>query len=216
MPATTKTLVWNGSAINKCDLCKRPIANEFVDGATRMGPWGILCPTCHRTHGQGIGIGKGQRYIRNHNTGQFVKVDEAKAPDTRPPKESRKLKLIDDLIHAQRTYTDESGLVKQLRASLERLTPVTLSQLATVIGVRTPQADIRTIGPLMREIEQRITELLDSRQYDADTYHHAICEHVCNEFQCWQTDEEDDKLPMWVMHVVAGMYRDWSADNDPA
>lgn len=64
--------VWMGSPITKCDLCKCQIKNVFVDGKTNMGPWGIMCFTCHRTHGCGLGLGRGQKY--RMNDGKWVKV----------------------------------------------------------------------------------------------------------------------------------------------
>lgn len=61
MPAATEK-TWEGSPITNCDLCHLPIVKEFVDGKTVYGPWAILCPSCHRAKGVGIGTGKGQRY----------------------------------------------------------------------------------------------------------------------------------------------------------
>lgn len=55
---------WMGSPPTKCDLCGRPFDKFFVDGKTRMGPWGMLCTGCHASHGIGLGTGKGQRYKR--------------------------------------------------------------------------------------------------------------------------------------------------------
>lgn len=47
-----------------CDVCLAILGNAFVDGKTHMGPWAVMCDTCHRRHGTGIGTGKGQRYAR--------------------------------------------------------------------------------------------------------------------------------------------------------
>ena len=56
---------WRGLPPNACQIlgpgCKG-ITETFVDGATRGGPWAIMCITCHRTHGVGLGTGKGQMY----------------------------------------------------------------------------------------------------------------------------------------------------------
>jgi len=46
----------------KCDICKIKIKEEYVDGATAMGPWANMCLECHKTVGIGLGIGKGQKY----------------------------------------------------------------------------------------------------------------------------------------------------------
>jgi len=54
------------SPVNECDLCDKPLKDEdyFVDGQTRFicGPWALMCPACHETHGNGLGLGKGQKY----------------------------------------------------------------------------------------------------------------------------------------------------------
>ena len=52
---------WLGSEPKWCDLCKELldwVANKqwFVDGATKM------CPRCFEMYGQGLGLGKGQKY----------------------------------------------------------------------------------------------------------------------------------------------------------
>jgi hypothetical protein len=48
---------------SKCDICGIDITKmPFVDGKTIMGPWGLLCESCHETHGVGLGTGKGQSY----------------------------------------------------------------------------------------------------------------------------------------------------------
>ena len=46
-----------------CELCQKDISKlSFVDGKTRMGPWGIMCLECHKKYGVGLGLGKGQQY----------------------------------------------------------------------------------------------------------------------------------------------------------
>lgn len=52
---------WIGDA-EACDICKRSLDAGFVDGATRGGPWALMCLQCHRLHGVGLGTGRGQRY----------------------------------------------------------------------------------------------------------------------------------------------------------
>ena len=59
-PDDTKT--WKGSPITNCQICGRKIATYFIDGKTKLGPWGILCPTCHAKQGFGLGLGRGQKY----------------------------------------------------------------------------------------------------------------------------------------------------------
>jgi hypothetical protein len=55
---------WMGTWPAKCDICDIPLDKQryFVDGATVMGPWALMCPSCHVTHGQGLGTGYGQKY----------------------------------------------------------------------------------------------------------------------------------------------------------
>lgn len=47
----------------------------------------------------------------------------------------RKLEFINQIIHSQHLYADNSGLVLELRSKLERLPLGTLSQLATIVEV---------------------------------------------------------------------------------
>ena len=54
--------MWLGSPPLECDVCRQPITKKFIDGATQAGPWGCLCPECHRTQGRGLGVGRGQQY----------------------------------------------------------------------------------------------------------------------------------------------------------
>jgi len=57
---------WVGSLPKHCDVCKCDLAGKpFVDGATRMGPWGIMCFQCHRDSGVGLGTGRGQAYNKD-------------------------------------------------------------------------------------------------------------------------------------------------------
>jgi len=55
---------WNGDTPDKCDVCGAKLGTVFVDGKVKFGSWGIMCFTCHRSHGVGLGTGKGQKYKR--------------------------------------------------------------------------------------------------------------------------------------------------------
>ena len=46
----------------ECNLCGTVALSEFVDGATRMGPWANMCLPCFKRVGKGLGVGRGQRY----------------------------------------------------------------------------------------------------------------------------------------------------------
>lgn len=60
----TKQKKWNGSWPAKCDICNTDLEEEehFVDGVTQYGPWGLMCPECHSSVGNGLGTGRGQAY----------------------------------------------------------------------------------------------------------------------------------------------------------
>ena len=57
-----------------CDICKTPIETRFVDGRLRgIGQWAYMCPSCHKAHGAGLGLGIGQQYTKQPN-GDFTKT----------------------------------------------------------------------------------------------------------------------------------------------
>lgn len=64
--------------LRTCDLCDpmlladdEKIPDVIYDCKTRMGPWACLCERHFRTHGIGLGTGRGQMY--DNRTG--VKLD---------------------------------------------------------------------------------------------------------------------------------------------
>jgi len=59
----------------KCQLCHEPIVDVFIDGATKTGQWAYMCTACHLIHGYGLGIGRGQRYVRKADQ-QWVKTSK--------------------------------------------------------------------------------------------------------------------------------------------
>lgn len=63
---------WVGD-VDDCNLCNKRIDAEFVDGATRMGPWAIMCKPCARKHGVGVGMGRGQVYTKQAD-GRWLKT----------------------------------------------------------------------------------------------------------------------------------------------
>ena len=65
--------VWLGST--KCDFCGCEITTSLVDGMTNNGQWAVMCPKCHKIHGVGLGVGKGQKYVKDSD-GDFVKVEK--------------------------------------------------------------------------------------------------------------------------------------------
>jgi len=60
-----KTVYWSGSPIKTCQTCGRAIVKWFVDGRTRQGSWAIMCTACAAEYGVGLGIGKGQLYVKD-------------------------------------------------------------------------------------------------------------------------------------------------------
>jgi len=53
------------SNYDKCDICNNQIKNKvkwFVDGKTKSGAWALMCPSCFKKFGVGLGTGKGQKY----------------------------------------------------------------------------------------------------------------------------------------------------------
>ena len=63
---------WFGSPKTTCDFCHNEVRDSvsFVDGKTTRGPWAIMCPSCFRRNGLGIGPGLGQQY----NGETFIKI----------------------------------------------------------------------------------------------------------------------------------------------
>ena len=62
---------WKHSAVGvvelpHCDFCKEDFINKpaTVDGKTCFGPWANMCDVHFSTHGVGLGLGKGQRLIK--------------------------------------------------------------------------------------------------------------------------------------------------------
>jgi hypothetical protein len=53
---------WRGTVPTHCDICRKPLSQQFVDGNTIAGLWAMMCAICHSREGCGIGPGKGQRY----------------------------------------------------------------------------------------------------------------------------------------------------------
>ena len=64
VPSPSKA--WRGDLPDTCQLCRRAFglghADTFIDGATRLGPWGYMCAVCHASQGLGLGIGLGQAF----------------------------------------------------------------------------------------------------------------------------------------------------------
>lgn len=63
---------WNGDT--HCDICGKECEHYLYDAATKMGPWAKMCRGCMSQFGIGLGMGKGQEYLKNEQTGEFEKI----------------------------------------------------------------------------------------------------------------------------------------------
>lgn len=68
-----RQVFWQGTVPAYDDFTQK-IENEFIDGKTQMGPWAFMTPTSFRSLGVGLGLGKGQRYVKQSD-GQWLKVE---------------------------------------------------------------------------------------------------------------------------------------------
>lgn len=75
MSKTEKKIYWEGSAPVCCEWCKGSLDGVFIDGKVRFRAcWGKLCAECHEAHGIGLGLGKGQKYVKQPD-GKWLKVE---------------------------------------------------------------------------------------------------------------------------------------------
>jgi hypothetical protein len=71
---TTKPRYWIGDVPKQDDFGKT-IDNEFIDGATRQGPWAIMTPMSWKVMGVGLlGQGRGQKYQKQKD-GRWLKIE---------------------------------------------------------------------------------------------------------------------------------------------
>lgn len=68
----SKPVYWL-SAVPENDDFGKPITSTFIDGRTIYGPWALMAPESHTTYGVGMGLGKGQMFMKKTD-GRWVKV----------------------------------------------------------------------------------------------------------------------------------------------
>lgn len=74
------TTEWIGDPPDACCACEAPIEDAFADAVVprSMGgnghSWGPLCTSCALVAEVHLGIGRGQYYRRDKDTGRFLKV----------------------------------------------------------------------------------------------------------------------------------------------
>ncbi|MBU1173502.1 MAG: hypothetical protein KKD44_28375 [Proteobacteria bacterium] len=59
------TKKWLGTWPAQCSLCGTSLAEEkyFVDGIEiESRRWALMCPSCFKYSGEGLGTGRGQKY----------------------------------------------------------------------------------------------------------------------------------------------------------
>lgn len=70
-----RNMCTSGEEVRFCDICETTIKDGIcIDGRTKMGPWADMCQGCHKTHGIGLGLGKGQKYQRSEDGKVWKKI----------------------------------------------------------------------------------------------------------------------------------------------
>jgi hypothetical protein len=65
---------WCGVVPNHCDLCSDDIDDVFVDGKMQGGGWAFMCIPCHAERGLGFGLGQGQEFTSDPETGYWERT----------------------------------------------------------------------------------------------------------------------------------------------
>ena len=65
---------WLSEVPERCQVCNEPIDNVFIDGWAG-GPWALMCPSCHKMYGVGVGTGRAQEYTFNPESGNWEKTN---------------------------------------------------------------------------------------------------------------------------------------------
>lgn len=62
------------SPVGDLDDFGNAIHDTFIDGKTRLGPWGLMTPEAHAALGCGLGLGRGQKYVKQAD-GRWLKTE---------------------------------------------------------------------------------------------------------------------------------------------
>jgi len=73
-PYKKPEVLWTGTPVSECNICDTKIEEVFIDGATWRGAWAIMCPNCYASHGIGLGLGKGQKFVKQDDE-RWLKVE---------------------------------------------------------------------------------------------------------------------------------------------
>lgn len=47
-----------------CDICGGEFNGVLYDAKTSWGPWATMCGSCFRVEGGSLGLGRGQKYVK--------------------------------------------------------------------------------------------------------------------------------------------------------
>lgn len=77
MATKIKAIYWN-APVPQRDFAGDEICEIFIDGKTRLGPWGLMTPKTFTRYGLGFGVGRGQMYIKQSD-GRWMQDDGSKS-----------------------------------------------------------------------------------------------------------------------------------------
>ena len=66
---------WLSSNPTVCDNCSKEIVAVFYDAKTIHGSWACLCPNCFDSIGLGLGLRKGQKYVKDGT--RFINLEQS-------------------------------------------------------------------------------------------------------------------------------------------
>lgn len=85
-PYSMRIVIAQADAPTDCSVCGEPLNGEFVDGVMAYAGWGYQHPECHKTHGIGLGHGRGHLYLKEAD-GSYRKAKPAVVAEPAPEPE---------------------------------------------------------------------------------------------------------------------------------